>query len=69
MQVLRSPRYARAHDLWVFDNFPHSCSATGGRFPTAAQAADKGGYLPLWSAALENRTDAITASLWVRPLA
>ena len=28
-EVLRSSRYARPHDLWMFDNFPHSCSATG----------------------------------------
>lgn len=27
--------------------------------------ADAGGYLPLWTAALEERTDAITSSLWV----
>lgn len=29
----------RPHDLWVLDNYPHSCSATGPRFPNREQVA------------------------------
>ena len=64
-ELLRSARYHRPHDLLLWDNYPHSCHATGGRFPTPAQAEDAGGYGPLWTDALQNKTDAISSSLWV----
>jgi hypothetical protein len=66
-EVLRSERYrgSRPNDLWLFDNYPHSCSGTLPRLPTAKESADVGGYGPWWGAALENRTDAISSSLWV----
>ena len=66
-ELLRSERYAarRPHDLLLWDNYPHSCSATGERFPSPEQAEDAGGYGPLWTGALLNKTDAISSSLWV----
>jgi hypothetical protein len=62
-EILQGPRYAtkRPHDVFLYDNYPHSCSATGPRFPTEGQMADAGGYLPLWTSALSNKTDAISS--------
>ena len=55
-EILRSSRYDRPNDVWLFDNYPHSCSATGPRLPTELEEADLGGYTPFWSASLLTKT-------------
>ena len=58
-------RTERPNDLWILDNYPHSCSATGPRFPKRSVIVDDGGYLPLWTVQLEDKTDGISSFLWV----
>ena len=59
-------RYARPHDLWLFDAYPHSCAGVSKvAFPTELESLDAGGYQPLWSQALLEKTDAISATLYM----
>ena len=67
-ELLRSPRYAgvRKHDLWLFDNYPHSCAATSATpYPSEPTFLGDGGYEPIWTIALMNKTDAVSSSLFV----
>ena len=45
-EILRAPQYLRpGGDLWLLDNYPHSCSGVGARLPTETEEADLGGFV------------------------